>query len=121
MQIQFLFWEDCPSHPDAWRRLHEVLDELGIVAEIERIEITTETEAQRWGFAGSPTILIDGQDIDPQPNLPSRLTCRLYFHEDGRPSPLPSHAMIARAILAAQPGPQTGTAAPNTAKGTEDA
>jgi len=99
MQIQFLFWEDCPSHPDAWRRLHEVLDELGIVAEVERIEITTETEAQRWGFAGSPTILIDGQDIDPQPE----------------------HAMIARAILAAQPGPQTGTAAPNTAKGTEDA
>lgn len=121
MRIQFLFWEDCPSHPDAWRRLHDVLDELGIVAEVERIEITTEAEAQRRSFAGSPTILIDGRDIDPQPELPARLTCRLYFHEDGRPSPLPSHAMIARAVLAAQPVDQTDPAPQPTTKGPHNA
>lgn len=102
MKIQFLFWEDCPSHPEAWDRLHDVLRELRIETEAERIEVTTEDEAQRWGFAGSPTILVNGQDIDPQPDRPARLTCRLYFHEDGRPSPLPSHAMIARAIEAAR-------------------
>lgn len=102
MKIQFLFWEDCPSHPDAWDRLHDVLRALRIETEVERIEVTTEAEAQRWGFAGSPTILVNGQDIDPQPDRPARLTCRLYFHEDGRPSPLPSRAMIARAIEAAR-------------------
>jgi|SRR5690606_2689400 hypothetical protein len=102
MKVQFLFWEDCPSHPEAWQRLHDVMNELGIEAEVERIEVTTEEEAQRWGFRGSPTILVNGQDIDPQPDAPARLTCRLYFHEDGRPSPLPSRGMIARALEAAR-------------------
>lgn len=121
MKIQFLFWEDCSSHPGAWQRLHDVLDELGIEAAVERIEITTDAEAQQWGFAGSPTILVDGQDIDPQPNRPARLTCRIYFHEDGRPSPLPSRAMIARAVLAAQPANQTDPAPRHTTKGSDDA
>jgi len=102
MKIEFLFWEDCPSHPGAWQRLHEVLADRGVEAEVTRIEITTEDEARRWRFPGSPTILIDGQDIDPQPEAAHRLTCRLYFHEDGRASPLPSRAMIARALDAAQ-------------------
>lgn len=102
MKVQFLFWEDCPSHPQAWQRLGDVLGEMGIEVEVERIEVTTEDAAQRWHFAGSPTILVDGQDIDPQPDLPARLTCRLYFHEDGRPSPLPSRGMIARALEAAR-------------------
>jgi len=102
MKIQFLFWEDCPSHSEAWDRLHDVLRDLGVDAEVERIEVSTDNEARRWSFAGSPTILVNGRDIDPQPDAPARLTCRLYLHEDGRPSPLPSRAMIARAIEAAR-------------------
>lgn len=102
MKVQFLFWEGCPSHPEAWDRLHDVLRDLGVDAEVKRIEVTTDDEARRWGFAGSPTILVNGRDIDPQPDAPARLTCRLYLHEDGRPSPLPSRAMIARAIEAAR-------------------
>ncbi|NLE52192.1 MAG: DUF2703 domain-containing protein [Chloroflexi bacterium] len=102
MKVQFLFWEDCPSHPEAWDRLHDVLRELGVEVEVERIEVTTEEAAQRWHFAGSPTILVNGKDIDAQPDAPARLTCRLYFHENGRPSPLPSREMIIRAINAAR-------------------
>ena len=104
MQIQFLWWEDCPSHPHAWERLSQVLDELGIEARIERVEIQTEEAAARWRFPGSPTILINGVDIDPAAPAASRLTCRLYIHENGRPSPLPSEEMIKRAILRAHEG-----------------
>lgn len=103
MHIQFLWWEACPSHPEAWRRLQQVLDELDIDAEIERIEMRDDADAQRWQFRGSPTILVNGADIDPHAAaLPARLTCRLYHTEDGRPSPLPSRALIKRAIIRAQ-------------------
>ena len=103
MKISFLWWEDCPSHPEAWRRLQKVLGELQARADVERIEIRTDEDAERWHFPGSPTIQVDGKDIDPgAPTLPSRLTCRLYFKEDGRPSPVPSEEMIKRAIVNAQ-------------------
>lgn len=101
MRIQFLWWEGCPSHPEAWQRLHSVLAELDIKTEIESIEIKTEADAERWRFPGSPTILVNGIDIDPQAQPAYRLTCRLYFREDGRPSPLPSAETIKRALLKA--------------------
>lgn len=99
MHIQFLWWEDCPSHPEAWQRLQTVLDDTGVAADVERIEITTEEQAETWRFPGSPTILVNGRDIDPSAPAAYRLTCRLYFLEDGRPSPQPSAEMIRRAIL----------------------
>ncbi|MBN2304913.1 MAG: DUF2703 domain-containing protein [Anaerolineae bacterium] len=100
MKIQFLWWDGCPSHPEAWQRLQGVLAELGVETEIERIKIQTDEQAEQWHFPGSPTIRVDGQDIDPNAPIDAfRLTCRLYFKEDGRPSPLPSAAMIKRAIL----------------------
>jgi len=103
MQIDFLYWVECPSHPQAWQRLLGALGALAIEAEVRRAEITTDEEAQRWGVRGSPTILVNGQDIDPAARgLPARLTCRLYYRDDGRPSPLPPESMIRRALVAVQ-------------------
>lgn len=103
MQIRFLFWEDCPSHPDAWERLQQVLGELHLDVAVERVEVLTDVDAERWHFPGSPTILVNGVDIDPRaPELPARLTCRLYYTEEGRPSPLPPVEMIKRALVAAR-------------------
>ncbi len=102
VRVQFLYWEECPSHPKAWQRLNAVLAELGVSAKIERIAVTTDEQAARLRFLGSPTIRIDDQDIDPAANQqPVRLSCRLYYTEDRRPSPLPSEAMIGRAVLKA--------------------
>ncbi len=102
MRIQFLWWEGCPSHPKARQRLRQALDELGLEAEIEEIQVLTDEDAERWNFPGSPTILVEGRDIDPQgAQQPARLTCRLYFLENGRPSPVPSVGMIKRALQAA--------------------
>lgn len=103
MHIQFLWWDECPSHPEAWQRLQDVLAELQAEALVERIQVTTDEDAEKYGFPGSPTILVDGEDIDPAASrMPSRLTCRLYYQENGRPSPLPSREMIRRAIRSAQ-------------------
>lgn len=100
VQIQFLFWEDCPSHPRAWELLQEVLAEEGVEATVERIEVLTDEQAQRWQFPGSPTIRVDGVDIDPAgaSQMGTALACRVYVLEDGRFSPLPSREMIRQTL-----------------------
>jgi Domain of unknown function (DUF2703) len=98
--IEFLFWQDCPSHPEALRRLREVLAEMGDESPVQRIEIRTDEEAQRFRFPGSPTIRVNGVDVDPlgAAQMGTALTCRIYRLEDGRISPLPSKEMISRAL-----------------------
>ena len=68
-------------------------------AELEIVQVETEEQARQFRFVGSPTILVDGQDIVPPPAdaIPA-LTCRAYQLEDGRISPLPSIGMIRRAL-----------------------
>jgi hypothetical protein len=99
-KIEFLFWQDCPSHPGAYQLLQEVMAELGLESAIERIEVLTDDDAARLEFPGSPTIRVEGVDIDPAgaAQMGTALTCRIYRLEDGRISPLPSKAMIRQAL-----------------------
>ena len=99
MHIQFLYFEDCPSHDDALERLRGVMREEGVKVDIEIIKVETEQQAQELKFIGSPTILVDGQDIVPvPPDSRYYLSCRIYQLEDGRFSPLPSLEMIRKGI-----------------------
>lgn len=99
MEITFLYYEDCPSHDQALERLEQVLAEESIAADIEIIKVETEEQAQQLCFIGSPTILVNGEDIVPPPaNAYYNLTCRAYILEDGRVSPLPSSEMIRRPL-----------------------
>jgi hypothetical protein len=99
--IRFLFWEECPSHEEALQLLRDVLEDVGRAGEpIEVVEVTTDEDASRLGFRGSPTILVDGKDIDGwgEPRVGSALTCRIYHLPDGRPSPVPSRRQLEEAL-----------------------
>ncbi len=102
MKIRFLYSEQCPSHDEAIERLRKVLDEEGINAKIDVVRVETFEDAKRYLYPGSPTILIDGHDIDPVPNYGYAPTCRAYRLEDGRISPLPPVSMIRKAVRAAK-------------------
>lgn len=99
-EIEFLYWEDCPSHPEARRLLQEVVSEMGIEAPIEEIEVLTDEDAERLSFPGSPTIRVNGVDIDPSgaAQMGTALTCRVYVLEDKRYSPVPSREMLRQAL-----------------------
>ena len=93
MKIELLFWDGCPSHPEALALLREVLDEHGIAEQIEIREVYTQDEAVELAFPGSPTIRVDGRDVDSAgASEPPSLTCRVYRFPDGRVSPSPSPA-----------------------------
>jgi hypothetical protein len=99
VRIDFLFWRDCPSHPEARELLRDVLEERGVEAEIVEREVFTQDEAEELAFPGSPTIRIDGRDVDPA-GAGSRpaLTCRIYHLPDGRVSPVPSREQLEEAL-----------------------
>jgi hypothetical protein len=101
MSIQFLYWEDCPSHPEALARLRQVMAELGLTEEVQVINVETQDDAAQHQFPGSPTIRIDGVDLQPEGvQGQALLTCRTYRTETGRLSPLPTVTMIRRALQA---------------------
>jgi hypothetical protein len=99
MRIEVLYWAGCPSHPEAIELLRELLDEREIRDEIEVHEVRSDEEAETLRFPGSPTIRIDGRDVDPAgENAQPSLTCRIYYLPDGRVSPVPSRQQLEEAL-----------------------
>jgi len=99
MRIELLFWRECPSYPEAQQLLEDVLAEHDIADPVSVREVTTLEEAQELAFPGSPTIRIDGRDIDPAGAAePPGLTCRIYYLPDGRVSPVPSREQLEEAL-----------------------
>jgi hypothetical protein len=97
VKVELLFWAGCPSTEEARELLDEVLAGRED-AEVVVREVLTDEDAEALGFPGSPTIRVDGADVDPTgANGAARLTCRVY-HVDGRPSPVPSRAQLEAAL-----------------------
>jgi 8-oxo-dGTP pyrophosphatase MutT (NUDIX family) len=102
--VEFLWWRECPSWERALADLREVMEELGLdPAAIEMIEVGDEDDAERQSFIGSPTIRVDGVDVDPpEADEPHGLSCRIYRRrEDGRVSPLPDREVVREALQGA--------------------
>jgi hypothetical protein len=99
-RIELLWWEGCPSWPRALEDLRAALEETGLDPDaIEMREVATDDAAEGERFVGSPTIRIDGKDLQPPgPDEPFGLTCRIYRLRDGRISPTPDPADLREAI-----------------------
>jgi hypothetical protein len=94
-RIELLWFQDCPSHEAARILVHELVDEIAPDAQVIDIDATDPAVAARHRFPGSPTIRVDGKDIDPSFVDPGDYTprCRLYRTADGL-RPLPERAWI---------------------------
>ena len=66
---------------------------------IELREVDTESAARQGRFVGSPTIRVNGVDVQPPVDgVPTGLTCRVYRRRDGRVSPLPDPEDVREAL-----------------------
>jgi 8-oxo-dGTP pyrophosphatase MutT (NUDIX family) len=99
-RVELLFWDGCPSHPQALADLRAAREEAGLDPDTVLVrEVDTDQRAGRERFVGSPTIRIDGEDVDPPADdEPVGLTCRVYRLRDGRVSPVPDPAMLREAL-----------------------
>ena len=57
--------------------------ETGVQATVTHTVITSQDQARRRGFAGSPTILVNGSDPFEDPAAPAAMACRLYPTPEG--------------------------------------
>lgn len=104
-RIELLWWCECPSWERALAELREEMAALGLDPEaVEVREVATAEAAEREEFVGSPTIRIDGRDVQPPSGAPVGLACRIYLLRDGRVSPLPDRADVREALAGASVG-----------------
>ncbi len=107
MRVELLWWRGCPSWQRAIAIVREQMALAGLDPETLAVrEIVDDEAAEREGFPGSPTIRVDGADIQEPGDEPGGLTCRVYRLRDGRISALPDPADVAAALAAASEGPE---------------
>lgn len=99
MRVELLYFEGCPSYEALLPRLEVLLDGEGIPDRVDLRAIESAEDAERERFLGSPTIRIDGEDIEPGSAMRSDfgLKCRLYPGEAGT-SGLPPERWIVEAL-----------------------
>lgn len=103
--VELFWWQGCPSWGEALAILREEMVRLGLDPDsIVVRQVRTDADADREGFVGSPTIRVDGRDVEPPGDQPNGLTCRVYRLGDGRISPLPAREHVHRALEAINGG-----------------
>lgn len=98
MLIEVLFVPGCPNHQPAVESLSNVLRSQAINATIREIAVTDEAMAHSLKFPGSPTVRINGCDVESTPQQSYGLACRLYSDGTG----VPSVVTLQRALAGAQ-------------------
>ena len=79
MKITLQYFDDCPNWKVAEDRLRQALADLGRPGQpLLHQRVETPEEAERVGFGGSPTILVDGVDPFADPAGPAGFACRVY-------------------------------------------
>ena len=78
--VQLLWFGDCPNHQATRSLLVDAIARLSPGTSIEDVDATDLTVAQNLHFPGSPTIRVDGIDVEPGFVDPGDYTprCRLY-------------------------------------------
>jgi hypothetical protein len=102
MKIEVLYISACPNHVRVIESIREILRDNQMPEEITEIEVTDSGQAIAMAFPGSPTIRVDGEDVEPNfGGLSSHgLTCRTYMAE-GKVQGVPSLEWIRDAIVRA--------------------
>lgn len=100
MNIEILYTPNL-TNPDSIVELVEnVLFETAISATIQQVEVSSEKEAVNVEFLGSPTIRVDGIDVEPNMTFGKSdfgLRSRSY-EKDGQESAIPSRELIEETV-----------------------
>lgn len=91
MIVEILYFDGCPNHETLLPRVRELMSRAGVGETIELRRVEDDAAAQRERFLGSPTVRVNGRDVEPGAHARTDfgLKCRLYRTAEGlRGSPL---------------------------------
>ena len=99
MEIELLYFEDCPNYQTALKHLTEVIKEKKLDIQVRMVNIESDEEAWENRFLGSPTIRVNDIDIEPgaQERGDFSIRCRLYL-EAGKIKGWPSKKLVRHTI-----------------------
>jgi len=102
MKIDLLWFDDCPNHHAAEVLVREILKDFGVDAPVNKIKVPDLETGEKTRFPGSPTVRINGVDIDPTYEDTGDYTprCRIYLTSEGFKG-LPEKAWVENAVRAA--------------------
>lgn len=83
--VEILYFDGCPNHEPALALVERIDAELGTGAEVQMVKVPDQETAARLRFLGSPTIRVDGVDVDPhtEERCDYALSCRVFRTERG--------------------------------------
>lgn len=96
--VEVLVVSGCPGTELAIARIREATEALGIATNLRFVIIDGEEQARAFGFVGSPTVRVDGADVEEgAASRPIGVTCRLY-ERDGIVERAPALSLIKAAL-----------------------
>jgi hypothetical protein len=100
--IEVLYVKDCPHYQATLALVERVQGEVGIDTELRTTLIVDQAAADQARFPGSPTVRVDGHDVEPgtEPVTEYVLGCRLYRLEH-RFAGQPEERWVRQALLRA--------------------
>jgi hypothetical protein len=78
--VEVLYFDGCPNYQALVAHIRDVFRDASVRAEIELRRVPDEAAAKAERFLGSPTVRIDGRDVEPGADRRTDfgLTCRFY-------------------------------------------
>jgi len=99
-KVILLFVQGCHAYHQAFDELATTLKEAGLPTRFEALLITSDEEAEKHKFFGSPAVQVDGVDVDPRAEAVTKYgmaSCRPYPWQ-GKSYDFPPKEMILKAL-----------------------
>ncbi|MGZ6317049.1 MAG: DF family (seleno)protein [Anaerolineales bacterium] len=83
MKIDLLYFDGCPSWQTGLENLRSAIAREGLQADIHVVPVTDDEQAASLRFLGSPSYIVDGEDLWPEIRAAYHLSCRVYMTPEG--------------------------------------
>ena len=103
--VEILYFDGCPNHDAARELVERVSAELGFHPDVRLVRVEKADDARRLRFLGSPTIRVNGYDVEPgaEERHDFARSCRLYRTRSGFKGQ-PDKSWLRDALRAARSG-----------------
>ncbi len=104
VRVEILARKDCDNRAMAVMVVERVAAEMGIPVALEEIDLTSEAQAKKRRFLGSPSVRVDGLDVEPGMGDSTDFTLgdRIYRSGDRGLQAWPDDRWIRAALIVAQ-------------------
>lgn len=83
--VELLYFEGCPNHEAARELVERVAGQAGAELNLRLVEVASAAEAERLRFLGSPSVRVNGHDVEPGADDLDTFVfaCRIYHSARG--------------------------------------